>query len=428
MRKVFLTVLGLMLMTRLSSQELSLNSLFQMAEENSSQLHVARLGINIAAEGMKEARSTRLPELDVEWSAGYLGDGVLSDRDFTNWQHVDNPHFIHHFTLKAGWAIYSGGAVASGVRLAKIRQDMSELNLKHHRQEVRFLIAGQYLDICRMENQIKVVEENLGLIDTLVANTRARAKNGTALETGITRYELQREQLSLTHRRLADDVAILRYQLGCTLHADFSEATFRVDEDAETMISLADWQRVANKGNVDLLQASKTISISEQLLKIKRSELLPKFSVVFENHFDGPITIEVPVVNKNFNYWFVGVGVQYSISSLWKKNKAVKKAHLNLQEVREQQLLVSEKIGKMVQAAYVRLQTSLATLQVKMKGKELAVAHYDVTYSRYQNGLCLLADMLDAASARLDAETDLANSRINILYNYYQLKYLTSSL
>lgn len=410
------------------AQQLSLGDLFQIAEQQSEELRIARTGINSATEEVKVARSARLPELGVELSVGYLGDGALGNRDFTNWQHIDNPHFTNNFALKASQVIYSGGAIRSGIRLAEMGHDMAKLNLKHSRQEVRLLIAGQYLDICRTENQLKVVEENINLIDTLLVHIRARVENGTALETDITRHELQREQLLLAHRQLTDATGILRYQLGSTLHTDLSEATFKAENSTETMTSLSEWQLRSQTGNTGLAQAGKAVNISEQQLKLKRSELLPKVAIVAENHFDGPITIEVPVIDKNFNYWFVGVGVQYSISSLWKKNKEVKKAHFELQQARGQQTSVLENINKAIQAAHTQLQTSEAALQMKEKSRDLAVEHYGVIFNRYQNGLCLLTDMLDAASARLDAETALVNARIDILYNYYKLKYLTSSL
>lgn len=429
-KKVFsIAILSVSLCTRaVMAQQLSLGDLFQIAEQQSEKLHIARTGISSATEKVKASRSARLPELDMELSVGYLGDGVLGDRDFTNWQHINNPHFTNNFALKASQVIYSGGTINSGIRLAELGNDMAELDLKHHQQEIRLLIAGQYLDICRTENQLKVVKENINLIDTLLVHTHARVENGTALETDITRHELQREQLLLAHRQLTDAIGILRYQLSNTLHTDLSKTVFKAENDTEAMTSLSEWQLRSQNGNAGLAQAGKAVDISEQQLKLKRSELLPKVAIVAENHFDGPITIEVPVIDKNFNYWFVGVGVQYSLSSLWKRNKAVRVARLDLRQAREQQTLAQENVNKAVQAAHTQLQTSEVTLKMREKSRELAVEHYDVVFNRYRNGLCLLTDMLDAASARLDAETALVNARIDILYNYYQLKYLTSSL
>ena len=48
--------------------------------------------------------------------------------------------------------------------------------------------------------------------------------------------------------------------------------------------------------------------------RLVRSDLLPHVALLAENHLDGPITTEVPPINKNINYWFVGVGVSFNFS------------------------------------------------------------------------------------------------------------------
>ena len=59
---------------------------------------------------------------------------------------------------------------------------------------------------------------------------------------------------------------------------------------------------------------------------------------------------------------------------------------------------------------------------------ELATQNYDVINNRYDNGLALVTDMVDAANQRLDAQLRLVNSRINVLLNYYNLKFLSGTL
>ena len=410
-----------------AQQVLTLDDLFRMADEQSQQLRISQTAILSAEESIKSAKSQRLPELSAELSIGYLGDGALGDRDFTNWMHVDNPHFTNNFALKAQQVVWSGGAITSGIRMAKLGKEMAELDLRHNREEVRFIIAGQYLDLCRLKNQHAVVVENIALTDTLINNTLARIETGTALQNDVTRYELQRENLLLQSQKLTDAMTIICHQLSTTLHTEISAQQVSLP-NAPTIWSTTDWQQMAKNENIGIQQASAAIRMSEQELKQKRSALLPNVAIVAENHFDGPITIEVPVIDKNFNYWFAGIGIQYSLSSLWKHNKAVSKARLDLQQAQEQHALAQEEVNKAVQAAYTNFLTAQTELNTQQKSVELATEHYRITSSRYSNGLCLLSDMLDASNTKLSAELALVNAQINILYNYFQLKYITSSL
>ena len=63
-----------------------------------------------------------------------------------------------------------------------------------------------------------------------------------------------------------------------------------------------------------------------------------------------------------------------------------------------------------------------------MKNVELADQNYQVTNNRYENELALLTDMLDASSTKLSADLNLVNARINVVYNFYKMKYVTHTL
>lgn len=72
--------------------------------------------------------------------------------------------------------------------------------------------------------------------------------------------------------------------------------------------------------------------------------------------------------------------------------------------------------------------TSFTDLRTREKSVELADENYAVISNRYENGLALLTEMLDAGSMKLSADLALENARINVVYNYYKMKYLTNTL
>ena len=59
---------------------------------------------------------------------------------------------------------------------------------------------------------------------------------------------------------------------------------------------------------------------------------------------------------------------------------------------------------------------------------ELARSNYDIVSTRYAAGMALITDLLDAANSRLDAEQQLVNARINIIYNYYRLLFIVGKI
>ena len=414
-----------------SKQVLGINDIFRLADENSQSIRTYKTGKEAADEAVKAAKSERLPDIGVSLSFSYLGDGYLWDRDFTNGQNIPMPHFGNNFALEAQQVIYAGGAINSGIALAELGQKMSELDWQKNRQEIRFLLTGYYLDLYKLSNQMQVLQKNLDLTEQVIRNMKVRRTQGTALKNDITRYELQKETLKLQLAKVQDACKIMNHQLVTTLHLPAGTEIIpdpTLLEKEVKALAENDWQQLATQSNVGLQQAQLAVKMNEQKAKLERSELLPKIALVAGEHLDGPITIEVPVLNNNFNYWYVGVGIKYDLSSLFKNNKKVRQAKLNIRKSQEEYTLAQEQVENGVQANYVNFLTSFTDLRTQEKSLELADQNYSVTSNRYKNDLVLLTDMLDASNMKLSADLALVNARINVIYSYYKMKYITHTL
>lgn len=406
------------------SRTMGIEEMFRLADENSKSIQTYRTGKEVADENLKAAKAQRLPDISASLSGSYWGNGKLWDRDFSNATKIDMPHWGNNFALEAQQVVYAGGAISSGIELA-------EMDWQKNRQDIRFLLVGHYLNLYKLHNQIEVLHKNLELTDQLIANMQARLEEGTALENDITRYELQRETLRLQLAKVEDACKIANHQLVITLHLPEGTVvqpdTTLNDSRIQTM-SEANWQELAAQNNLNLQQAETGIKVNRQRVKMERSERLPKISLVAAEHLDGPITIEVPVLDNNFNYWYVGVGVKYNISSLFKNNRKLKAARLNVRKAQETYELAQEQTNHAVQESYVNFLTSFTDLRTQQKSVELADENYSVTSNRYQNDLALLTDMLDASNMKLSADMGLVNARINVIFNYYKMKYITHTL
>ena len=396
----------------LTRKVLGINEMFRLADENSQSIQTYKTEKEVTDEALKAAKSQRLPDISASLSFSYLGDGYLWDRDFKNGQNIPMPHFGNNFALEAQQVIYAGGAISSSITLAELSQQMAALDWQKNRQEIRFLLTGYYLDLYKLNNQVQVLQKNLDLTEQVIRNMEARRTQGTALKNDITRYELQKETLKLQLAKVQDACKIMNHQLVTTLHLPAG----------------TDWQLLASQSNVGLQQAQLSMKMSIQKVKLERSELLPKIALVAGEHLDGPITIEVPVLDNNFNYWYVGVGIKYNLSSLFKNNKKVRQAKLNMRKAQEEYSLAQEQIENGVQANYVNFLTSFTDLRTQEKSVELANQNYDVTSNRYKNDLALLTDMLDASNMKLSADLGLVNARINVVYSFYKMKYITHTL
>lgn len=413
------------------SQLMGIDELLRLADAQSKSIQTYRTGTEAAGEALKAAKAQRLPDVNVSLSASYLGNGKIWDRDFGNAMTVDMPHFGNNFAIEAQQVIYAGGAISSGIRQAELGKQLAELDLQKDIQEVRFLLLGHYLNLYTLDNHIKVLQDNIRQTDEVIANMKAKREQGTVLKNDITRYELQKEQLNLQLTRARDARTTANFQLVTTLHlpegTEIKPDTTMLEQKIQTLTE-NEWQDMARANNILLKQTQTAIRLNEQKVKQERAERLPHISIVAADHLDGPVTIEVPALDNNFNYWYIGVGIKYNLSSLFKNNNRLRQARLNVRQAQENHQLAQEKIKNDVQEGYVNFMTSFTDLRTQEKSVKLADENYSVTDNRYKNEMALLTDMIDASNMKLSADLGLVNARINILYNYYKMKYITHTL
>ena len=188
------------------------------------------------------------------------------------------------------------------------------------------------------------------------------------------------------------------------------------------------WQTEALVSSPALQQSALNMQIARENEKLAKSDLLPKVALVAVDNFDGPILFELPPVNNNLNIWYVGVGVKYSLGSLFKSNKKVRQAAVAARQSQEAHAVTVENINNAVQAAYTGYQQSYVELETQQKSVQLATQNYQVISERYLSQLALITDMIDASNIKLNAELQEVDARINITYAYYKIQYVAGKI
>lgn len=435
-----------------AQHRMSLQTLFDLADQQSQRIKVSEAALKAAEEGVASAKSALLPSVEFSLQGSYTGNAFLMSRGFSasgtteyvvpglGPQQVQNgkqptPHWGNSFTAQVSQVIYAGGAIRSGIETARLGRQLAELDVEKNRQEVRFLLTGYYLDLCKLQNQQQVIEKNMELTEKVIEQMKARRAQGTVLKNDLTRYELQLQSLLLAKTQVGDAQKIIRHQLSTVIHLpegeDFDVDAQSLEEEdmaLKTLTSEESWQQAAAENNIDIRQASLATEMSEQKIRNTRAASRPSVAVVAENNLAGPYTSDLIPKDANVNVWFVGIGVKYSLSSLWKNKHDIRKAKHENTQARERVQLAREGIENGVQANYTNLLTSSVEVSTQEKQVELADQNYAVVKNRYDNDLALLTDMLDASNMKLSADMALVNARINMLYNYFKLKYITNTL
>lgn len=409
---------------------LTLTDVFTRIENENQTMSMLRTAQEAAEEGITSAKNARYPEINAELNVSYIGDCFLTDRNFSNYTKAPSPHFGNGFTLEAQQVVYAGGAVNAAVKMAEHEGHMSEAVISKSRQGLRLMAAGEYLDLFRTDNSIKVYKENIALTTKLIEEINARREQGLALAADVTRYELRLEMLKLDLVRLQNTREIMNYRLVNSLGLPEGTVISSILGDEEDMRdrSRQNWQEIAADASPEMKVSGIKADMALTRQKLVRSERLPKIAVVAYENFNGPITFEIPPIDKNLNIWYVGLGIRYNFSSLYKSGHKLKQAAIEVRQAEQAKNVMEENLRNDVQKAYADYMQSYVELGTREKSLQLADENYERIHDRYMEQLVLVTDMLDAFNMKLDAELGVSAANAEIQYRLCCLRYAAGIL
>lgn len=404
-------------------KKITIEELFLLTLENNPSLSVSEANIKIAEQDIKVARNMRLPDIDISASALYIGDGTILDKDFSNATKIDMPHFGNSFSLEATQLIWKGNIVQNTIQVKSLQKDLASLNHLSNKQNVKLLALGYYLDLYKLQNQSDVYHQNIALAQQRMENINRFYGQGMVTRNDVIRGELQISNLNLALQVIENNIQILNKQL--TVAMGLPEETHIIAADSALTkhpdISLLEIYQNDVQSHPSLLMTQKSVEIYETSEKITKAERMPALVAFAGNNLQRPITSSSPVMDMYSNSWNVGLSLSYNIGSLYKTSRKIKLNKYETERAKAQAYEAEQMISVGIKAAFIKYNETIIQNKTLEKNKDLADENYRIMESKYNNQLAILLDMIDASNAKLDAELQYTNSKINIIFAYYKL-------
>ncbi len=418
---------------RMSAQEplrMTIDELFRRVEQANVDVKAAQKDVNISREQEKTAKAKRLPDVNLEAGVNYLGDATVLERDFSKPKRSPMPHLGNALSISVYQPLYAGGEIKAGIRKTRFQTQIASTDLKIVTDDIKIEVLDCYLNLLKNRNLLNVYEENIKLTKQLISEMKARSEQGLALSNDVTRYELNLSNLTYDRNTIADAVEHLNYSLLVYLGLD-DGTTVEPYLDSNNMNmsdpGLSQWKLEAEM-SPKLKRSDLAYSQAKNEERIVRSKMLPAIGLTAGNTLEGPITNCMPVMDNNLNTWWVGVKLSMNLSALYKNKNSLRAAKIETAKQIDNRQAQKEEIDRKVDQMYKYYAEACEQVETQKKNVELANENYRIVSQRYSADLSLLTDMLDASNAKLDAEVRLVNARVNVVFYYYQLKYISGNI
>ncbi|WP_089998589.1 TolC family protein [Chryseobacterium taichungense] len=411
-------------------KQMTANEVAELALQNHQQLKVSAQNIDIAKQNTNVVKLQKLPNITASTSQFYLGDAVVIDKDFSQSTNVQIPHYGSTYGVQATQLIFKGGLVNKSIELAGLREQLSELDLEKNKQDIKFLVISNYLDVYKILNQQQVFESNKKLAQERLKNIQKFYQQGMVTRNEVIRGELAIKNLDQGILTLVNNRKILNYNLNIALGlpADTEILPIESLENKESGIGIAYYLNLAHDNNPLLKSAQTNVNVADKNIEIIKTDKMPTVSGFGGYTLQRPITTRNPVIDMYSGGWQTGISLSYNIDNLYKTKERVKLGELQKNQANDAVTLTQQNVDMAVNAAYIKYQEAIQQAEILNDAKQLAEENYKITEAKYLNQLAVQAEMIDAQNQKLQSELDYANAEINTLYQYYNLLKSTGTL
>lgn len=411
-------------------KQMTAGEVAELAVQNHQQLKVSAQNIDIAKQNTNVVKLQKLPTITASTGQFYLGDAVAIDKDFSNSTNVPMPHYGSSYAVQATQLIFKGGLVNKSIEMAGLREQLSELDLEKNKQDVKFLVISNYLDVYKIINQEEVFQNNKKLALERLKNIQKFYQQGMVTRNEVVRGELAIKNLDQGILILTNNKKILNYNLNIALGLSSDTEIIPTEslENKESGIGMEYYTDLAHERNPLLKSAQKNIAVADKNIEIIKTDNAPTVAGFGGYTLQRPITTRNPVLDMYSGGWQTGVSLSYNIDTLFKTKEKVKLGELQKNQANDAMTLVQQNVDMAVNAAYTKYQEAIQQADILNDSKRLAEENYKITEAKYLNQLAVQAEMIDAQNQKLQSELDYANAEINVLYQYYNLLKSTGTL
>ena len=311
------------------------------------------------------------------------------------------------------------GSYLLGLKAADVYVDLPKKILIQTKQQAAESVMKAYYGILVNEERIKILNLNIGRLDSLLRDTRALNAQGFVEKIDVQRLEVQANNLRIEAKnveRLQElSYHLLKFQMGKKL----TETIALTDKLHDVTLSelAPDSEQELKYGNrieYSILQTQS--KLAELDLKNQKVGVLPR--VIFTGGYSystGRPQFTDLITKPWFNAANIGLTVQVPIFDGFQRKNKVIQSQNNFQKVKQSFEILENSIDMQVKQGQITLKNAYETLNEQKANMDLAKEIVRVTKIKYKQGVGSNLEVINAEISLKEAQTNYFTTMYNAL-------------
>jgi len=406
------------------TKPMSLEECVNYALENNRNLKSTRLEEAIANTQVGETRSMGLPQVsfssglnyNYEVQKAFLPNEILGNPEpgFTPVQF--SPEYDGNAAFSVSQLLFDGSYFV-GLQAAKTLRELRQKESNQSEVQTVESITKAYYLVLITEERLKLLEANKEQLKRVLDETKALYENGFAEKIDVDRINVNfnnvQTENTKAQRSYDTSMDMLKFQMGMSLDnplslsGDISDLTFTASEYLNETEDFNFQQRT----EYSILQTNQDLANLD--LRNNKATHLPKLYANFSYGWNSGVNSTEDLFNFSDNwlsFGAVGVSLKWDLFTGLNRSNKMEKNRIQIEQIEIQKEQLQSSINMEITSAKNDLKSANESLNVQKQNMELASSVYDQVEIKYNNGLASSRELLDAETAKKEAETNYYGS------------------
>ena len=404
---------------------LKLEEAINLAWTKSNEVALANTKVETKKQELQATKNNQYPDLkltgeylrlteasiDLQFNAG---SGTLP---------IPDQLLIGQATLKL--PIYSGMKIQNGIKLQDNLYQAENALASQTKEAIAMRVINYYSNLYKSQRTVELLKENLKTAQQRVIDFTALEKNGIIPRNDLLKSQLQVSKVQLSLDEAIHNATIVNYHLVTLLKLPTDTKIELQENDLVhfKMDNIATNEQPAFENRKDLAAIQYQEKATQNNINMAKGDYYPSIAVV-----GGYAALNLNNIVTLENAMYLGVGLSYDISGIYKNGTQVKIAESKALEVKNSEELLKDHIRIQVQQAITNYDLAIKQDIVYNQAVVQAIENYRIVKDKYENGLSDTNDLLEADVEQLKSKISETIAKVDVIQKYYELLSATGQL
>ena len=396
--------------------DLNLPKTVQMALDYNRDIKNSQYALKKAEYAINQAQAGKKPTVDYNFGAqrSRATDAATYSRAASLMGSANSISNAFSNGISVNIPLYTGGLVEGQIDVAKLGKTNAQEEILRVEQATKYSAIEGYYGLLAYQELQGVYHEAVDNLQGHLDNVQAQYNVGTKAKVDVLSSDVSLANAKTTAITADNNVAIaesnLNNILGPPLETKLNLADHQLPFDTYN-ISLQEAMDYAMKYRPEVLQAAIAVQEAERSIDIADAGNKPTVAITGGNDWADNT---FPGIDANKRSWKVAAGVTYNFYDGGATKAKVNQAKQDLLVARETEQKTRESVQLQVKQAYLNIRSAAQKVEETQTVVDQARENYRIQNIRYQAGVGINLDVLDAQLSLNQAQVN----HIQALYDY----------